>query len=94
MSSFLHDPNATLDYQFSWAAWLATGETITGATVVADPAGLTVAPSGKPTTFDGTSVTFWLTGGTDGATYRVTCSVTTSAGRTDDRTARVMVRHR
>lgn len=86
--AFLMDPNAVLDYEFDWTPWLAAGETITGHTVSAS--GLTVGQ----TVSTGTTVTVWLSGGTDGATATVTCHVTTSAGRQDGRTITIRVMER
>lgn len=94
MNSFILDPEARLDYVFDWSAWLTEGETISEATVLASPAGLTVAPPGSPTVVTGTTVTVWLTGGVVGARYDVTCRVTTSAGRVDDRSIRIRSAHR
>lgn len=88
MSTYLLDPDAVLDFRLDWSSWLTTGETILTATVTATD-GLTVAPSGSPTVVTGTDVTVWLTGGTVGTIYGVTCRITTSAGRTDDRTIRI-----
>lgn len=87
---FSKDPNAVLDYKFDWKGktnagkdsdWLTTGETIISHTVTA-AAGLTVDSS--LTTDDDTSVTAWLSGGTVGNRYSVTCHITTSAGRQED----------
>jgi hypothetical protein len=44
--------------------------------------------------FSTTDVTIWLTGGTDGAIYDITCEITTLEGRVDDRTFRVQVVNR
>jgi hypothetical protein len=94
------DPDATLDYRFDWAPltnergrsdWLASGETITDHEIVAE-AGLTVDSSSITDT--GTSVTVWLSDGTAGNDYDVTCRVTTSAGRVDDRTLVILCRER
>ena len=90
-NKFTKDPNAVLDYKFDWAAWLASGETISTRTVTADT-GLTVASSSITNT--GTSVTVWLSGGTAGSNYNVLCRIVTSASRTDDRTMRIQVRER
>lgn len=89
-AAFIKDPSATLDYVFDFTPWLATGETITAATVAA-PVGITVAPTGFPTVVAATSVTVWLAGGTEGVRYAVTVHITTSAGRQDDRTINVRV---
>lgn len=82
--SFLKDDSAVLDYQWNWAGerpWLVNGDTIVSHTITAD-AGLTVDSS----TATSTAVTVWLSGGTVGATYSVTCHIVTAAGREDDRT--------
>lgn len=85
---FRKDPDAVLDYTWDWSAWLASGETITDATVTPSGTGLTV--NGTPTTGAAT-VTAWLTGGTAGTEYLVTCHITTSQGRQDDRTITISV---
>lgn len=84
-NQFVKDPNAVLDYQWDWSEWLAVGETIASHTVTV-PTGLTLDSSTASTT----TVTAWLSGGTAGTTYTVTCRVTTSAGRTDDKSITVL----
>jgi len=88
-TTFIKDPDAVLDYQWDWAAWLETGETITAGTVTAT-SGLTIDSQTAATT----DVTAWLSGGTAGQVYPVTCHVTTSAGRVDDRTILIHVEER
>ncbi len=82
----LKDPSAVLDYAFDWTEWLATVETITDHTITADT-GITVDSS----TEDAGKVTVWLSGGTAGINYKVACLITTSAGRTDERTIWIKV---
>ena len=82
----LKDPSAVLDYVFDWNEWLATGETITDHTITADT-GITADSS----TEDAGKVTVWLSGGTAGINYKVACLITTSAGRTDERTIWIKV---
>lgn len=82
----LKDPSAVLDYVFDWTEWLATGETITDHTITADT-GITVDSS---TESDG-KVTVWLSGGTAGINYKVACLITTTEGRTDERTIWIKV---
>lgn len=91
-------PTAVLDYPMDWAApspigpWLQTGETITSASCVLDP-GITLLTNTPVLTPNGaaTMVTPWLSGGTAGQTYTVTVHITTSQGRTDERSFRVNV---
>ena len=85
----LKDPSAVLDYVFDWTEWLATGETITDHTITADT-GITVDSSAES---DG-KVTVWLSGGTAGINYKVACLITTTAGRTDERTIWIKVTNR
>lgn len=89
--SFVMDPDAVLDYKFDFGdegTWLGT-DTIASHTVTA-ATGLTVASS----TATSTAVTAWLSGGTVGTSYDVTCHVVTAAGREDDRTVTVTVQER
>jgi hypothetical protein len=84
------DPGAVLDYGVDWSAWLAEGESITGTPVVTAD-GLTVNPPGKSTVVADGVVTFWLGGGVKRSLCAVTCSITTSQGRTDQRSFSVPV---
>lgn len=77
------DPDAVLDWIFDFNDWLGEFETISSATFILDP-GISIDPvngSGHTTK----TATVWLTGGTEGQVYRVTVRITTSEGRTDDR---------
>jgi len=85
----LKDPSAVLDYAFDWSGWLASGETIDTHTITVDT-GLTKDSS----TEDAGKVTVWLSGGTAGVNYKVACKITTSAGRTDERTIWIKVTDR
>ena len=85
----LKDPSAVLDYVFDWSGWLASGETIDTHTITVDT-GLTKDSS----TEDDGKVTVWLSGGTAGINYKVACLITTSAGRTDERTIWIKVTDR
>ena len=89
----IKDPIAKLDFGFNWRPegeeWLATGETITDYTITADT-GLTVDSS----TEDAGVVTVWLSGGTVGEWYDIACKITTSAGRTDERTLSIQIQER
>lgn len=76
--TYLHDPQARLDYSWDWAAWLAAGETIT-AHSLAPTTGVTVEASAVA----GGVVTAWVTATVGGT---ITCHITTSQGRQDDRT--------
>lgn len=84
------DPDSLLDYQFDWSEWLAPdGDAIESHDVIVG-AGLTKVSSAIDP--DGQAVTVWLSGGTAGATYNVTCRITTGGGRIDDRTMKVEVK--
>ena len=95
------DPDAVLDYKFDWKAltngsgktdWLASGETIEDTYTVTVGEGITKDSDARTDT--NTSITIWLSGGTTGVDYEVTVHIVTSAGREDDRTAKVPARDR
>ena len=90
MATFTKDPDATLDYESDWSAFLAAdSDTITNATVTAT-SGITVSN----VSWTDTIVTYWLSGGTDRQEYSVTVRITTAAGRIDDRTDTVKVQNK
>lgn len=82
------DPDASLDYEFDWSAWL--GEDNISSAVVQVSDGLTLGSNSSTNT----KVTVWLSGGSKGKTYTVTCRILTTGGRTDDRSFRVKVMER
>lgn len=91
---FVKDPDAVLDYAFDWnnvaeGTWLQTGETISAYVVTAE-AGLTKDSDSES---DGL-ITVWLSGGSAGEQYVVACRITTSLGRTDERSIWIVVRER
>jgi hypothetical protein len=88
-NQYLKDPSAVLDWAFDWTDWLATSETIANHTITADT-GLKVDSSAE----NNGKITVWLSGGTAGINYKVACKITTSAGRTDERTIWIKVTNR
>ena len=105
LNVFTKDPSAVLDYKFDWAAlsngsgdtdWLANTEEITSATITITPS---VAVTGlikdsQSLTDSNTSVTVWLSSGTDNVNYTVACKIVTNGLRTDERTITICVRNR
>jgi len=77
--------SAVLDYAFDWSAWLADSETIVTHAVMVT--GDVVVDSNSEA---GGVVIAWLSGGSE-STQSVNCTITTSAGRTDSRSARLQV---
>ncbi len=88
-TDWIKDPDAVLDWRWDWTEWLADGESIIASTVTVS-AGLVLDSSGNSIT----SATAWLSGGTPGVVYSVANRITTSAGRTDERTITIRVTNR
>lgn len=91
-----HDPDATLPYQWDWAdpdllgrTWLGD-DTIASYDVESDDVAMTV----DSVISDGTKVSCVVAGGTLGNTARLRCRITTTNGRTDDRTMLLAIRQR
>lgn len=89
MQTFEKDPAAVLDYGFDWRNWLAAAETIT-AHIVTVEEGITLGSTSE----SGGVVTAWISEGTADTRYRVACLITTSAGRTDERSFTLSVLER
>lgn len=85
--TIIKDPQASKDWRFDWSSWLSSGEVI--ATHTIEATGITVDTD----TNDATSVTVWLSGGTEGSVASVTCRITTDStpARTDDRTVDFLI---
>lgn len=83
---FTKDPDSTLDYGNDWSAWLTdAGDDTIATSVWIVPDGITKASDSHTTT----TTTIWLTGGTLGTRYNVVNRITTTQGRTEDRTLRI-----
>ena len=83
------DPEAVLDYAVDWSDWLETGEALVSATWTV-PTGLTQTDADLAAE----TATVWLSGGTAGASYLLSCKVSTTLGRTDERSFRLACRER
>lgn len=84
------DPAENLDFSMDWTDQLTltpTPDTIT-AMAWTVPAGLTAGAQYHATGI----ATTWLSGGTAGTDYAVTCRITTAAGRVIERNVRLLVR--
>jgi len=88
-NSFLKDPDSTLDFAFDWSDWLDTHETVSDHTITAEN-GITKDSDSESSGV----ITVWLSGGTAGNKYTVTCRITTSMGRTDERSIFISVKNR
>ena len=82
-STFTKDPDDVVDYAFNWSAWLGA-DTIYSDTVTVE-SGITKDSDSDTTTV----VTVWLSGGTNGTSYKVTSKITTAGGRT--KTASIII---
>ena len=89
MTTFTKDPDAVLDYSIDWSKWLAGDQIQTSEWTVSDPAILGANDSNTAT-----RTTVWLSGGMAGQSYTITNRITTSGGRTDDRSFTVKIADR
>jgi hypothetical protein len=89
VTTYEKDPQAVADYAFDWSQWLTGGDTIASFTVVAET-GLTIDAVPAPSESGGV-ITYWVSGGTLGEEYTVTCHIVTAAGREEDHTDRFVM---
>lgn len=86
--TFAKDPDAILDFSVDWSRWLAGDEIAASEWIVAS--GLTkTSETNSPT-----KTTVWLSGGDAGQSYSVTNRITTTGGRTEDRSFTIRVEER
>lgn len=79
------DPDAIKDYICDWAEWL-NGDTIATSTWTV-PVGITKVSD----THNNTEATIILSGGASGTTYTFVNRITTTGGRTDERSIQLKV---
>jgi hypothetical protein len=91
LQAFLKDPSAVLDYTIDWDGddWLGS-DTITGTPTWTLQGGITLSSQSNTTT----AATAWIAGGTHGTDYLASCRITTTGGRTDERSILLRVRNR
>jgi hypothetical protein len=88
MDSFVHDPDAVLDYAQPFT--LPTGDTISTATATVETGDVTI----DLTSDTDSVVTAWVSGGTVNTDATIRFRITTAQGRTDDRAITLYVRER
>lgn len=75
----IKDPAANKDYGFDWSAWMGSGDTILTSAFSAGACSVTSASVTSHTTM------CFIGSGAAGSTERVSNRITTSMGRTDER---------
>lgn len=85
VKTFQKDPNELLDYTMDWSDWLAGDKIATVSWTI--PGGISSAGQMNSVS----STTIWLSGGTDGTSYDLSCLITTTGVRTAERTMRISV---
>ena len=80
-TTFAQDDDDILFRAFDWQNWLSDGETITVADVSCTDVDLII----DQVIIDGSQVKYRVKGGVAGKAYTVTCQITTSAGKTIER---------
>jgi hypothetical protein len=77
LGTFTKQPVEIKDYDIDYAKWMPSGDSIQSVTASISPAGLTLGS----VLVNGLVVKIWLSGGTNGALYKITVNVTTTGGR-------------
>lgn len=82
-------PSEVLDYDVDLSKWMIEGDTIVSATSTAET-GLTI----ESTSFVGSTVKVWVSGGLDNKNYKVTTKTLTNDGRLKEVDFTVRVREK
>lgn len=84
-------PADVLDYDIDYSEWLVELDEVATAQAAVAPTGAVAIDS---IVVEPTQVKVWLSGGTDGSTYKITVTATTSAGRIKQDEFRLKVKER
>ena len=82
-------PADVLDYDVEYGDWLPDGDALSQATALADSTDLSI----NSVQVIGTMVKVWISGGIDGAQYKVTVTATTNDGRVKEANFTIRVRN-
>ncbi len=97
MITFLKQIGDNLDYDIDFSDFLSDGDTVASATAAYTPetdAADTTLTLGATSVDSVTNlVKQWLSGGTDGNSYKVTVTTTTTAGRVKETDFRIKIRN-
>jgi hypothetical protein len=77
LGNFPKQPVEVKDYDITYAEWLTAGDNVQSVDVVVSPLGLTV----ESVFINDPVAKIWLSGGTDGTTYKLTVTMTSADGR-------------
>lgn len=77
LGNFTKQPVEVKDYDIDYSEWLSAGDNVESATVTVSPTGLTV----DAVYINDPRIKIWLSGGTDGAAYKLTVTMTSADGR-------------
>lgn len=87
IGNFFQRPASVLDYRIDWTDWLA-GDTISSGEFSVSPSSPSVIASQSTSSTVGT---VWVSNGTSGTAYTLTHRVSTTGGRTDERSFTVSI---
>lgn len=90
MTTYKKDPDALLDFRFDWTAWLAPIVDTIASVAWEVSAGLTLGTVSNTTLV----ATAFVSGGIEGETEVLTCRITTTGGRIDDRSVNLKILER
>lgn len=88
LGSFSKQPVEVLDYDVDCSEWLASDDVLASATAAVDGTGLVI----DSVLVSSPRVKVWLSGGTDGSSYKITVTITTDDGRIKQVEFRVRVK--
>lgn len=87
------DPDDVLDYSIDWSEQLEADGAEGYPDTISNVVWTVPAPLSKNSQTLGSGIaTAWISGGEDGTRYEIRCRITTSGGRTYDRTVSLAVR--
>ena len=88
LGNFTKQPVDVVDYDIDYSEWLTTGDNVQSTVVTVTPEGLTV----DSVFVNDPRVKIWVSGGTNGTTYKITATTTTADGRVKQDEFRVKVK--